>query len=270
HFLLGQAYRQSGAYEKAKTCYEAALRIHPNVAEAYFGLFTVCTRLGQKDQADQYREKFQEHRAKIVEAVADRHEAYDDLLVTRQRVGHIFTDVGRYYGAQGDMPKAEELWRRAAILDPKNARCRRQLTALYESASRDREALQVYEELCGIEPENVLFYAHRGVLNTRLKRLDAAEKAFRKMIQIAPQRPEGYSGLAQLHVRRNANVREAKTCAARAVELAPTAKNYSILGIVCQKGGDRPGALAAWKRAVELDPENVEYASIYEQIQQKQ
>ncbi len=270
HFLLGQAYRQLKAYEKAKASYEAALQIFPDSADACFGLVTVCARLGQKDQAKQYREKFEKLKAGKLQAVADQHKAYDDLLLTRQRVGHIYTDVGRYYGTHGSTAKAEELWHMAALLDPKNARCRRQLTELYETARRDREALNVCEELCEIEPKNVLLLAHLGVLNVRLKRFDEAERAFRKMVRIAPQRHEGYSGLAQLHVRTKTNAPEAKTLAERAVALAPTAKNYSILGVVCQQSGDRPGALSAWKRAVELDPDNTTYTKMYEQLQRKQ
>jgi len=96
-------------------------------------------------------------------------------------------------------------------------------------------------------------------MNARLGRFDAAQKAFRKAVEIAPKRPEGYVALTQLYLRANQNLAEAQALAATASRLAPTAANYAVLSMACEKAGDLEGASTAIARAVQLEPQNSVY-----------
>ena len=270
HFLLGQAYLQLKDYQKAKKHYQTVIEINPNHANAYYGLAKVCARLGEKEEAKRHREKFKALQERDLQARKDRNVAFDELRFGREAAAGTYTEIGRYYGEHGNARKAERLWRRAATLDPKNKNCRLHLTALYRAAGRSQAAVEVYEELRQIEPEDALIYAEIGLLNVRMGQFDAAEGAFRKIIELAPQRPEGYSWLAQLYLRTNKNFSEAKVLAATTVRLVPTADNYSILGEACDRSGDRAGALSALKRALELDPDSEKYKRIYRQIEQRE
>jgi Flp pilus assembly protein TadD len=60
---------------------------------------------------------------------------------------------------------------------------------------------------------------------------------------------------------------EARTAAQRAVDLEPTASNYSVLGAVCARTGDSDAALAAIETAMNMEPNNAKYTQLYEQIQ---
>lgn len=268
HYLLGQRHLQSKRYQQAKQCYQTAIRLQGDFTNAYYGLATVCARLGQKEEAQRYREEFTKLQARDLKALEDQTRDFDDLLRARQQTAKTLTDAGRYYYRGRNPRRAGQLWQRAAALDPANATCRRQLAALYEAAGREQDLLRVLEQLSRIQPHDALIFARIGNLKIRARQFDGAEAAFRKIIELAPKRPEGHAWLAQLYLRLDKRPQQAKSLAAAAVAIDPTAENYSVLGEACQRCGDRQGAMAALKRAVELEPGSDQYKRMYRQIQQ--
>ncbi|MBW8041690.1 MAG: tetratricopeptide repeat protein [Planctomycetes bacterium] len=269
YFFLGQEYSHLKEYEKAKQYYEAAMKIEPRFANTYFGLATVCARLGQKDESRQYREKFKELKAQQYEREKNSSEAFDDMASMSEKVSMTNTEIGRFYLEQGNSLRAEQLWQRAAALDPKNTDCRRGLTALYETANRLGEALEIYEQLRNIEPDNAMNYAFIGALNARLERFDAAEEAMKKAVQLAPHRSEGNSMLAQLYLHRNKNLAEARRLAQTAVKLDPSTWNYLVLSEACDKNGDLAGAVSAMEAVVKKEPYNMEYKMMLRRLQER-
>ncbi len=108
------------------------------------------------------------------------------------------------------------------------------------------------------------------MLAARLKRFDAAEQAFQKVVQLAPENAGGYEGLVRLYLSANTKLAQAKRYAQAAVRLSPTAYYHYLLGETCARTGDTAGALAALKRAVDLEPGNREYLRRYEQLRTKE
>ncbi|MBN2476330.1 MAG: tetratricopeptide repeat protein [Pirellulales bacterium] len=267
HFRLGQTYLQEKDYEKAKQHCQTAVEIQPDFPNAYYGLATACARLGQKDEFKRNMEKFKQLESREFEVLKDRNRARDDLRFARQRVGITYTEIGEYYRQQRNLRRAETLWQRATMLDAKNPICRRYLTALFKRGGRDQEALEVYEELSRIEPENALVYAQIGMLNSRLQRFDATEKAFRKVIELAPERAEAYGWLAELLLHHNKNLPEAESLARAAVEIEPGGPAWVLLSEACRKNGNRAGAISAMEQAVQAEPENVAYQAELRRLQ---
>jgi tetratricopeptide (TPR) repeat protein len=101
-----------------------------------------------------------------------------------------------------------------------------------------------------------------------LKRYEAAEQAFSKVCELAPDQSIGYRSLAELYLDTNRNLPEALSLAEKAVRIDPTAVSYYVLSEAYDKNGDRPGAIAAMERAVQLDPDNTRYRRIYGILQQ--
>lgn len=190
YFELGQAYLQLKEYQRAKESYQAAVQIQPGYTNAYYGLARACERLGQKDQSATYMEKFTKLKAENRRVERDRRSAYDDLSLVRQSAAQTHTEAGQVYYGHGDVQKAQQLWQRAARLDPKNTACRMQLVKVYTQAGRDQEALRICEELRQIEPENATTYLNIGVLSARLNRLDAALSAIGRAIELDPDNPQ--------------------------------------------------------------------------------
>ncbi|UCG59607.1 MAG: tetratricopeptide repeat protein, partial [Phycisphaerales bacterium] len=263
NYLLGQLYTQLKDYEQAKHSYEAAIKIQPDYAKAYYGLAVVCMRLQQTDEARKFMDKFKQLKAQDVRADKDRRSAYDDLETIRSRFAETYTEGGNIYYGHGNTQKAEQLWQKAAALDPKNVPCRTNLATLYRQNNRLSQALEFCEQLSELEPENPARHFNAGILNAQLKKFDAAEKAFLKARELAPERSDSYRMLAQMYLDAGRPVAEALALARKAAQIEPTAENFFVLGAVYVKDGNTAEALAALKRAIALEPGNPKYRQVY-------
>lgn len=234
-FLLGQEYLQQKEYEKAKANYEKALALEPTLTNAYYGLFTVCVRLGQRADAKQYMTTFKTLKAADMKVLKDRNNAFNDLIDMRRDAAKTLMLAGQTYQAKGTLKRAEELMHRAAGLDPQNPVC----------------------------------HLHRAAVSMQLGHLAQAKGAFERVIQLAPQNARGYSGLAHLYLQAGQRLPYAKQLAQRAVTLEPNAFHYYVLSWACGKNGDTTGAVSAIKRAVKLEPDNPRYRRVAELLEKQ-
>lgn len=269
---LGQVYLSLGQWEKAKRRFNAAIESNPNwprAFTAYYGLATACQRLGQVEQAEHFRDEFQKRKAEDQRLRKERDRGYDDLASARRSAADVHVDAGKVYFAHGSLERAEKHWSEAAQLDPSHLEPRQALVSLYQQQDAPTKAIPLLEQLSRIEPNNPVNHVNLGVVSARLGRLDEAEDAYRRVVELAPDNPVGYVALAQLYLRTERNPAEAKTLAATAVGLQPIASNYFLLGTACKRNDDRAGALTALKRAMDLDPGNSAYRAAYAEISEK-
>jgi len=270
HLLLGKAYLQLKEYGKAADNYEKARQLRPADSWSYYGLAAVYARQGQADKARQYTEQFKKLRDAEDKARIDWRRTAERQSQVVQALAQVRTDTGRLYAAHGKLDTAEEHWRRAAALDPRNKVCRQELVALYMRTGRERQALTFAEQLRAIDPKNAVYHLNAGALLAALERLDAAEEATRKGLELAPGLAVGYRSLVRILLLRNQRLPEAKALARKLVELEPAAPNYGLLGEVCAQAGNLPGARAALERAMQLDPGNEEFRAAYRGLQGKE
>jgi superkiller protein 3 len=259
HRLLGETFQQLKQYHPARTNYEAAIRLKPDLADAYYGLSRVCAQLGEPERSADYWEKFSALKKASEEEGRRWRARFSPLSVAKRSVAQTHTDVGRVYLTQGRAREAEQLWRRASMLDPSNALCRLQLAVHCQRTRRPQEALRFYEEVARIDPNDGLAHLNLGRVCLKLNRFERAERAFNEVIRLAPNQPEGHSALAELFLQTNRNLDEARRLAEKAVSLAPEAQHFALLGQACAMNRDRAGALAAFNRAIDLQPDNAQY-----------
>jgi tetratricopeptide (TPR) repeat protein len=173
------------------------------------------------------------------------------------------------YQAGENFQKAKELLKRATTLDPNNILCLEKLASLYLKSNRITDAIPLYRKIGEINPKDPLCHLNIGILSVRLKQMDKAEKAFRKVIEVAPGLSGGYCELAQLYLRTGKGFPEARELAKKAVALEPTALNYFVLCWACDMNGDSQNAIKAITRAIQLEPANSKYRNVYEHIKSK-
>ena len=268
HIYLGQAYQQQKEYEKAKFHFETARPFFPDNKKIYYGLARIYARLGQKDKATECRKKFAELSSRHVEQKLERrYEHYDDADILKKNIAQVYVQIGTCYQLYGDNDSAEMIWKKSAALDASNTECRRMLAVLYQKTNRSREALRQYRELSQLDPKHPGYFLHLGALSAQWGDPDAAETAFQRVIQLAPQRPEGYQSLIMLYIRTQQKPQEAKTLATTLVRNSPTAINYFLLARTCVRLGDYPESRRALEKAMDLDPQNEMYKMLYQQIQ---
>ncbi|UCG57763.1 MAG: tetratricopeptide repeat protein [Phycisphaerales bacterium] len=266
YFLLGQAFLQKQDYARAKMCYERAIELRPDHPNSYYGLSTACARLKEPDKAREYRAIFKKLRTARPEDREYGHAPSDDLARVRGNLADLSMRAAGLYQARGNTRRTEELLKQAVAADPNSTAPHKRLAALYRMTNRIPAALAQCERVRQLEPNDPTCHLLIATLALQLKRADRAEAAFRNFIALCPDQSVGYRELAHLYIRTNTRLSEAEKLAKKAVELEPTADNYFALGQACQKVGDKQGALAAMRKAVELAPDNREYKKVYDLI----
>lgn len=257
--LLGEIYVQSKQFDKAKKNFETARQMWPDDSTAYYGLVRACAGLGETAESERYRKKFEELKVRVEKAHREFLKSRSDAPRVEKIVSEVYTAASKAYLAQADTETAEKLLLRAVELCPSQPECYQVLAWLYERQGRLEEAQDALLRGSRANPADLGVHLRLGVFLAEQGEFDAAEKALQEAIQLMPYQGGGYAALARLHLTSDRKLPEAKELAARAVELEPLAKNYFLLGLVCQKAGDRAAARAAIEKAVALDPENLEY-----------
>ena len=269
YFLLGQGYLKLKEYDKAKKYYETAIELQPDYINAYYGLFTVCSRLKLQDEARKHLATFQKMKAEDRKVLTDRNKAFDDVVMIRKMLAELYSDAEHIYYKKGNFQEAEKLLQRAITLDPNNTEYLMKLGSLFQMQDRLLDALRIYGKVSQIEPDNIISRLNTGVISMQLKQFNNAEKVFKKVITLAPKISGGYRELVHLYLKTGTNLSEAMKLAKTAVALEETADNYFILSWAYDINGDVANALSAIKRASELDPGNLQYQKMYEQIQER-
>ncbi len=106
-----------------------------------------------------------------------------------------------------------------------------------------------------------------GLLCIRCRRLDAAEDALRRVIELAPTSDRAYALLAQTQMPEGRDQRAAVESAHRAVDLAPTAGNHYILATAYYNAGDIESTKSELKIAVSMAPDESEYRDALRRIE---
>ena len=204
HRLQGEANQQLKEFGKAKSSYNAALRLNPEMAEAHYALSRICAQLGESENATNHFEQFSALKRKSETEARDVRSNYNTLALTRQSVARTHTDVGRVYMIQNMPREAEDLWLRAATLAATNILCRLQLAVHCQRSNRNAEALRYYEEVMRLDPSDALVHMNIGRVSLKLNQLGRAEQAFKEVVRLAPDRPEGQDALAEVRAMINA------------------------------------------------------------------
>ncbi len=270
---LGEAYLKLKEFQKAKEQFQKAIQIDGSSTRAYHGLAQVSARLGAVEEAEKYRAEVA--RLKQLEDRAGRKQLDEtrlqrgDQRAAPQYVAQILTMAAAVYRLHQQADDAEQNLRRAAELSPDDTACRAALADLRSAAGRLEEALAIIEELRRIEPRNLTHLRSLGILQGRLGRWDAAQRTFRELCALAPDRAVGYAGLAESYLRIGKELPLAKTLAAKAIGLDPSAWNHFILAAICEQLGDLDASRSALQKAIALDPDNPRYRQLHASMKGK-
>ncbi|MHC4207869.1 MAG: tetratricopeptide repeat protein [Planctomycetota bacterium] len=205
HYLLGQAYQQLQQYEQSKQSYMIALQINPDYTDACYGIATASARLGHKEEAASYRKKFEEMKARDWRTVSDKRDYLLNqrfLVMSRRRAAKTHTNAGILYYDRGQWQAAEKHWLRAVELDPGNIVCRENLADFYQKNGRNKEALQMCEQLIRIAPKNPQYHMCAGTLLTRMNRIEDALLAVKQAINLEPNNESFRRIYDQIQMRR--------------------------------------------------------------------
>jgi tetratricopeptide (TPR) repeat protein len=187
---LGFAYQQLGDSQQAKESYQAALRRDPNHTRAVYGLATACARLGLAEAAQSNSARFREMLAAEGQVRRDERSAYDDVSALCEDLGGFYTDAARIFFSRGQVPLAEILCRRAAVVAPRQIECRQALALICRRQSRLPEAIRWLEELAGRADDPDIYEREIRQLKLELDQQRAAGAASPRGRELTPKRPD--------------------------------------------------------------------------------
>lgn len=269
-YQLGTAYFQQQDFTHAKQSFETTLALEPRYAAAQIGLANACMRLGLAEEARQHREKFEQLRAGEVEQSRQERLQFDDAQVTRQQVSRTFTDAGRVYLAEEDPAATQQVWMRAATLDPQNLSCRQGLAWLHLQQGEPLQAIRILQELAALEPYNLSYPLEIARLYAGERRFSEAEETLHTVRQAAPEDAAAYAALAELYLQTGQKLPHALELAEKAVELTPSAEHYALLSGVYERSQQWSQATDAMAHAVRMAPDEASYRKMHALLKQRE
>jgi len=152
----------------------------------------------------------------------------------------------------------------------RNARAREYMEKFRELKSRDRDSevkgKRTYDDVSAVRQLVALAYTQAGMLYQGNGHLIEAEQHWDKAAALDPKNPICRAMLASLY-KRSLRYAEALKMYEQLVKMRPKdAGHHARLGIVYGQLNQFDAALAALERAIELDPDNRQYRTIYQEI----
>jgi tetratricopeptide (TPR) repeat protein len=155
---------------------------------------------------------------------------------------------------RGDVPRAIEEMRLAAVYDPSSADVRLALGWLYARIDALDRAESEARRAQVLAPGDAGPQLLLGKIYVAQHRREPAVRALEAAIAAAPADPEAYLALIQLHCDLGDDG-AARAAVARLARVAPDeAEGYRILARAALDRGDAPGALRALREAARRDP----------------
>lgn len=123
YLYRGKAQSELGDLDKARLDFETFIRLAPDAPEGYLFL------------ADVYEKMSRKNNSYILKAM----KTYDELLTLHPDNIEALNNLGILFAITGEKQKAEELWKRALLIDPEDYMAKENLRKLYEASKEAEE-----------------------------------------------------------------------------------------------------------------------------------
>ena len=237
----GSALLNSNQLEASEKAFQRAIDLAPKLHRAYVGLGTVQFRRGDLQKA---RESF----------LTASQLARRDIPA---RLG-----LAQTYARMGSPRSAIEPLKEIVKLQPKNGMAWYHLGKMYGDAKQSDLALQALQEAVRLKPMEADFWRDLGQVSRHYSRFDEAESHLLKAVAINPKDPITHYWLGQLYAQMGDTQerrRQAQTALKAAVKLDPRMpEGHFELAQLHERAGEWKNAVAAYRRAHELDPSHEE------------
>ncbi|MDP3186038.1 MAG: tetratricopeptide repeat protein [Anaerolineales bacterium] len=245
---LGNLYCQLDRQEEAMAALEKAIEINPLDAVSWNGLGNVYQKLGRCDNAIAMYQKAIE----IAPNCAYPWIGLGDVFASSERIEEA---VAAYQKALGINQRIIHPWI--------------SLGNIFEKQRRSQDAIRAYQKAFEIDPNNAQLWNEQGNVYLNADAYDEAINAYRKAIELDHGFGWPYSNLALAYSHKGKHT-EAIPLYQKSIELFSSnrdkASAWNRLGNTYQQLHDYDNAIAAYQRAVELDPDNATFKKDLDEI----
>jgi tetratricopeptide (TPR) repeat protein len=230
-FDRGAALQKLGQWNAALACFDRAIAVDPDHAEAHFRRGNVLRQTRRYGAA-----------------LA----SYDRAIGIRPDYAEAYSSRGNVLRALGRSEAALASYDRAIAIKPDYADCYFNRGLLFKELARWDEAVASYDRVIALRGGHAEAYANRGIVFHELGQLDAALASYNQAIEVN-------GNYAAAYVNRGIVLQELRQLDAalasydRAIALRPDiAEAYSNRGIVLKELGRLEEALASFERAIAI------------------
>src|SRR5262245_16171785 len=209
---LGRASAEGGDFGRALASYSEAVRLDPELAEAWGALGALHDRLGLRDEAvADFREVVRIQPAQAV--------AWQNLGLLYRRQGKLEDAATAYREALRHQPDLAEAWyglgtvqtslglggdatvafRRTVGLQPDHAKAWLALATLYDKHAEHAEAVAAYREAVRLKADDGNTWYNLGVLLREQGQAQAAIPAFLEAVRLMPRDIDAWYGLGMTY-----------------------------------------------------------------------
>ncbi len=230
----GKALDSLGRYEEALACYDRALAVNPQLAEAWSNKGGALHRLGRYEEAL---------------ACCDR------ALALNPQYASAWSNKGGALHGLGRYEEALACYDRALAVNPQDAKAWSNKGGALRDLGRSEEALACFDRALAVNPQFAEAWDNKGVALKGLGRSEEALACYDRALAINPQLAEAWDnkGVALKGLGRS---EEALACFDRALALNPQhTEAWSNKGNALASLGRSEEALACFDRALAVNPE---------------
>ncbi|HEX8836540.1 MAG TPA: protein kinase [Candidatus Acidoferrum sp.] len=236
-----QRYDKPGNLDLAIAGLSLAVEKDPRFAAGYATL------------GDAYRLKFlMDHNPdRIEQALANCRKALEldeHLPAVHVTLGHLYTASGKNDLALQEFQKALETY-------PRDAEALVGIAGVYERIGRVEDAEDHYRRAIGLRPDYWEGYQLLAEFYLRQKRVQGSIAQYRRVIDLTPDNPEAYSdlGVAYMELKDSRSYAAAEAAFRKSIQLAPNYQAYANLGLLYMDQKRYAEAAEATRKALELN-----------------
>ncbi|MGA8185323.1 MAG: tetratricopeptide repeat protein [Terriglobia bacterium] len=248
---LAESLLTSGKQEEAGRMYEAIIKDHPQVAEAYYGLGRIRTAKGDLPGAVESYQKacelFPAYGAAHY-ALATAYRRLHDLEKSKEQ-------LKLHDANQTLVPPIEDPLRDALRALDRGPASILQRGIQLEEAGRIEDAIAAHLEALKLDPGLALAHANLIILYGKTNQPEKAEEHYREAIRLNPNLATAHYNYGVLLMGQG-KMAEAEQAFRRALEANPVyAEADNNLGVVLERQGKLDEALQYFEKAVERRPD---------------
>ncbi len=177
-----------------------------------------------------------------------------NLLACAQRCAEADNDLGLQRQADGRLPEAIRLYRRALRLYPELADAHINLGNALVQSSRLEEAIAHYEQGLRLKPDSAKGQNDFAIVLARRGRLPEAVERFERALQLEPDFAEAHNNLGAV-LMATGRLAEAVEHWQQALRINPgLADPHNNLGVALKRMGRLPEAIEHWQQALRINP----------------
>ena len=236
-----QRYDKPGNPERAISELKSAVQKDPHFA------------LGYATLGEAYRLKFlMDHDPASVEnALANCRKA----LEMDQRLPTVHVTLGMLHSKLGKDDLALQEFQKVLDLNPRDADALIGMAGIFENTGRIQDAEAKLKQAISLRPDYWDGYRALAEFYDRQKRIQESILQYRRIIELTPDNPEGYSdlGLSYLELSDSQSLAAAESAFQKSIQLAPNYPAYTNLGLLYMIQKRYSESAAATRKALELN-----------------